>query len=62
MHHRLTFSEKLIRCLYCGRVLVFVEQWLSEECPRSRREHDRDENQLAKSEQTGGVAITRPKA
>ena len=43
MRHRLTFSEKLIRCFSCGRVFVSAAAGLSEECPRPSEEQQRKE-------------------
>ena len=40
MRHRLTLCEKLIRCLYCGRVFVSVEAARAEDCPRPRQGHE----------------------
>jgi hypothetical protein len=33
MRHRLTFCEKLIRCLACGQVFTSVEEGMSRDCP-----------------------------
>ena len=44
MRHRLTLCENLIRCVYCGRVLVSVEAGLTEECPRSRAAQQKKES------------------
>ena len=43
MHHRLTFSEKLIRCFSCGSVFVSVAAGLAEECSRPGGEQQRKE-------------------
>ena len=47
MRHRLTLCEKLIRCLYCGRVFVSVEAALAEDCPRSREGQQREGRTVA---------------
>ena len=47
MRHRLTLCEKLIRCLYCGRVFVSVEAALAEDCPRSREGRQREGRTVA---------------
>lgn len=42
MCHRLSLSEKLIRCFYCGRVFASADAALAEECPRSREGQQRE--------------------